>query len=261
MQVLVYSHPGQTVLAPRARSALRGAHEAGHTRHCVHADSVLVSCITACGRCNACARGLFLECTNPASRAGPRPAARHAPESVRRPHPLARLAPAPLAVNERALVMLSDLLPYGFDAGLLDGLVRAGSQIAIVGAGPAGLATLLTAQLHAPAGIILIDPDQRRLALGRLLGATAIVNSVSPSGAAQLEKLTGGRGADTVIETLGGAAVSSFCADILAPGGTVASVMAQGRGDFDLQLEKLWTLLDQLLRHAWLPQPPVVCPM
>src|SRR5579872_5573033 len=124
-------------------------------------------------------------------------------EYVRIPHADTSLYRIPKGGDEEALVMLSDILPTGFECGVLNGKVQPGSTVAIVGAGPVGLASLLTAQFYAPAEIIMIDLDDNRLAVARRFGATAGVNSTDGQAAAQVMKLTGGRGADTVIEAVG----------------------------------------------------------
>ena len=136
--------------------------------------------------------------------------------------------------------MLSDILPTGFECGVLNGKVAVGSTVAIIGSGPIGLAALLTAQLYSPAEIIMIDLDDNRLDVAKKFGATATVNSAQGNAAEKVMTLTGGRGVDTAIEAVGIPATFKLCEDIIAPGGTIANVGVHGT-KVDLHLEKLWS--------------------
>jgi alcohol dehydrogenase len=135
--------------------------------------------------------------------------------------------------------MLSDILPTGFECGVLNGKVEPGSTVAIVGAGPIGLAALLTAQFYAPGEIIMVDFDANRLEVAKRFGATQTVNAGEGDPAAAIMRLTGGRGVDTAIEAVGVPASFITCENIVAPGGTIANVGVHGV-KVDLHLEKLW---------------------
>jgi alcohol dehydrogenase len=135
--------------------------------------------------------------------------------------------------------MLSDILPTGFECGVLNGRVQPGCTVAIVGAGPIGLASLLTAQFYAPARIIMVDLDDSRLAVAKRFGATDVVNSSDGKAAAAILELTGGRGADSVIEAVGLPATFELCEEIVAPGGTIANIGVHGT-QAALHLERLW---------------------
>ena len=161
-------------------------------------------------------------------------------EFVRIPHADTSLYPIPAGADEEALVMLSDILPTGFECGVLNGKVAPGSSVAIVGSGPIGLAALLTAQLYSPAQIIMVDLDANRLAIGRQFGATDAVDSSGGDAAAQVMALTGGRGVDTAIEAVGIPATFQICQDIIAAGGTIANIGVHGV-KADLHLEMLWS--------------------
>ena len=202
-------------------------------------DRVLISCISACGRCEPCRKGMYSHCTTGGWILGNSIDGTQA-EYVRIPHADTSLYPIPEGADEEALVMLSDILPTGFECGVLNGKVQPGSSVAIVGSGPIGLAALLTAQFYAPAEIIMIDLDDNRLAVGKRFGATATVNSAAGDAAAQVMKLTGGRGVDTAIEAVGIPATFTLCEDIVAAGGTIANVGVHGV-KADLHLERLWS--------------------
>jgi alcohol dehydrogenase len=202
-------------------------------------DRVLISCISACGRCDYCRRGMYSHCTTGGWILGHRIDGTQA-EFVRIPYADTSLYPIPAGADEEALVMLSDILPTGFECGVLNGKVQVGGSVAIVGAGPIGLATLLTAQFYSPAQIIMIDLDDNRLSVSQRFGATAIVNSSGGKAAEQVLQLTGGRGVDTAIEAVGIPASFDLCQDIVAPGGTIANVGVHGV-KVDLHLERLWS--------------------
>src|SRR5271166_65258 len=134
----------------------------------------------------------------------------------------------PVGADEEALTMLSDILPTAFECGVLNGKVQPGSTIAIVGAGPIGLAALLTAQFYSPAEIIMIDIDDNRLQTSSRLGATAVINNKDGKAVDAIMKMTAGRGVDAAIEAVGVPASFLTCEDIVAPGGIIANVGVHG---------------------------------
>lgn len=201
-------------------------------------DHVLISCITACGLCDYCRRGLFSHCRTGGWILGHRIDGTQA-EYVRAPHADSSLHHIPAGADEEALVMLSDILPTGFECGVLNGKVKPGSSVAIVGSGPIGLAALLTAQFYSPAQIIMVDLDDNRLEVARRFGATATVNSAGGGAAAKVMELTGGVGVDAAIEAVGVPATFELCEDIVAPGGVIANVGVHGV-KVDLHIERLW---------------------
>src|SRR5664280_24951 len=149
------------------------------------------------------------------------------------------LYPVPAGADEEALVMLSDILPTGFECGVLNGKVQPGNTVAIVGAGPIGLAALLTAQFYSPAEIIMIDLDDGRLEIAKRFGATSTVNSTDGRAAETVMKITEQRGVDTAIEAVGVPATFELCEKILAAGGIIANIGVHGT-KVDLHLENLW---------------------
>lgn len=202
-------------------------------------DHVLISCISACGKCDYCRRGMYSHCTTGGWILGNEIDGTQA-EYVLTPHADTSLYPIPPGADEEALVMLSDILPTGFECGVLNGKVTPGSTVAIVGAGPIGLAALLTAQFYSPAEIIMIDLDDNRLGLARQFGATQTVNSADGKAAETVKTLTGGRGVDTAIEAVGVPATFLLCQDLVGPGGTIANIGVHGQ-KVDLHLERLWS--------------------
>lgn len=203
-------------------------------------DKVLISCVSSCGKCDYCRRGMYSHCRTGGWILGNEIDGTQA-EYVRTPHADTSLYPLPDGVDEEALVMLSDILPTGFECGVLNGKVAPGSTVAIVGAGPIGLAALLTAQFYSPSQIIMIDLDDNRLGLARQFGATHTINSADGKAAEAVRALTGDRGGvDTAIEAVGIPATFELCEDIVAPGGVIANVGVHGR-KVDLHLERLWS--------------------
>lgn len=180
-------------------------------------DRVLISCISSCGRCEYCRRGMYSHCLVGGWILGNAIDGTQA-EFVRIPHADTSLYPMPTGSDEEALVMLSDILPTGFECGVLNGKVSPGSTLAIVGAGPIGLAALLTAQFYSPAEIIMIDPDESRLGVAKRFGATRVIAAAGDQAAEAVKQVTGGRGVDTAIEAVGVPASFITCEDIVAPG-------------------------------------------
>jgi alcohol dehydrogenase len=201
-------------------------------------DRVLISCITSCGKCEYCRRGMYSHCTTGGWILGNEIDGTQA-EYVRIPHADTSLYPIPKGADEEALVMLSDILPTGFECGVLNGQVKPGDTVAIVGAGPVGLAVLLTAQFYSPAAIFMIDIDDNRLSVAKKFGATTLVNSADGHAAHQVMELTEGAGVDVAIEAVGLPATFAICQAIVAAGGRIANVGVHGK-PVELHLEKLW---------------------
>ena len=201
-------------------------------------DQVLISCVSACGKCVYCRKQMYSHCTTGGWILGNSIDGTQA-EFVRTPYADTSLYPIPEGADEEALVMLSDILPTGFECGVLNGKVQPGSTVAIVGSGPVGLAALLTAQFFSPAEIIMIDLDDNRLEVARRFGATASINSADGKAVETVMKMTGKRGVDTAIEAVGMPATFELCEKIVAPGGTIANVGVHGQ-KVALHLERLW---------------------
>ena len=156
-------------------------------------DRVLISCVTACGKCVYCRKQMYSHCTTGGWILGNTIDGTQA-EFVRIPYADTSLYPIPGGAGEEALVMLSDILPTGFECGVLNGKVQPGNTVAIVGSGPIGLAALLTAQFYSPAEIIMIDLDDNRLEMAKRFGATACINSADGKAVETVMNMAGGRG-------------------------------------------------------------------
>jgi alcohol dehydrogenase len=136
--------------------------------------------------------------------------------------------------------MLSDILPTGFECGVLNGKVKPGDTVAIVGAGPIGLAALLTAQFYAPAEIIMIDGDKNRLEVSTRFGATKVISSIDGKAAEEVMALTGNKGVDVAIEAVGVPGSFDTCQRIVAAGGHIANIGVHGK-PVQLHLDRLWS--------------------
>jgi len=201
-------------------------------------DKVLISLITSCGRCGFCKKGMYSHCSNGGWQLGNKIDGTQA-EYVRIPFADTGLYRLPPEMDDEAAVMLSCILPTGMECGALNGQVKPGDIVAIVGAGPVGLATLLTAQLYSPAEIIMIDLDDNRLEVARSFGATRVVNSADGKVVERVIALTQNDGVDVAIEAVGIGATFDICQAIIAPGGRIANVGVHGKS-VELHLEKLW---------------------
>lgn len=201
-------------------------------------DKVIISCVTACLKCDFCRKGMYSHCRHGGWILGNTIDGTQA-EYVRIPHADGSLYPFPANGDEEAMVMLSDILPTGFECGVLNGQVKPGDTVAIVGAGPVGLAVLLTAHFFSPAAIFMIDLDDNRLAVAKKFGATTLINSSDGHAAHQVMELTEGAGVDVAIEAVGIPATFNICQDIVAAGGRIANVGVHGK-PVELHMEKLW---------------------
>lgn len=198
-------------------------------------DEVLISCITSCGRCDYCKRGLYAHCRDGGWILGHLIDGTQA-EYVRIPHADNSLHRLPKDMDRAAAVMLSDILPTGHEIGALNGEVGLGDTVAIVGAGPIGLAALMTSRFYSPARIIMIDPDENRLAMAKQLGAT---DTIARDPLEAIDKLTSGEGVDVAMEAVGIPETFDICQRIVRPGGHIANIGVHGKS-VEFRLQDLW---------------------
>lgn len=203
-------------------------------------DRVLISCISSCGKCSNCKIGMYSHCENGGGWILGNLIDGTQAELVRIPFADNSLYPIPPDSDEEALVMLSDILPTGYECGILSGAVKPGDTVAIVGGGPIGLAALLTARFYSPAEIIVIDLDDNRLNVAKQFGATSVVNNRDGQAAARVMELTGNRGVDVAIEAIGLGVTFDICQAIVTAGGHIANIGVHGK-PVQLDLDRLWS--------------------
>ncbi|WP_104192524.1 zinc-dependent alcohol dehydrogenase family protein [Cryobacterium sp. Y82] len=207
-------------------------------------DRVIISCIKSCGHCGNCSNGLYSHCLGDEGASGIGWVFGHLidgtqAEFVRVPYADNSLHKLPEDVSDDQGVMLSDILPTGFEIGVQYGRVKPGDVVAVIGAGPVGLAAIATAGLYGAANIIAIDLDENRLERARDFGATDTVVSGAADWKEQVLALTDGAGVDVAIEAVGIPATFTMATEIVRPGGNIANVGVHGQ-PVDLHLENLW---------------------
>ena len=204
-------------------------------------DRVLVSCITSCGRCRFCKERRYGMCTGGGGWIFGHLINGLQAEYARVPFADTSVYKIPAELDDEEVLFLADILPTAYEVGVLNGRVEPGDTVAVVGAGPIGLAAIMTAGLYTPAHIVAIDIDDSRLARAREFGADVTINNASGAAEAVSEvmKLTGGLGADVAIEAVGVPETFELCTELVRPGGRVANVGVHGHSA-TLHLETLW---------------------
>ncbi|KAK7038892.1 hypothetical protein VNI00_010526 [Paramarasmius palmivorus] len=201
-------------------------------------DKVIISCITACRSCYYCRKNMASHCVDGGWILGHTIDGTQA-EYTRIPHADGSLHHCVKGASEEDQVLISDVLPTGYECGAVNGNIETGGVVAVVGPGPIGLGVVITAQLYSPSTIIVIGRGENRLKAAKQLGATHTIVS-GPNTVSEVMKLTNGRGVDTVVEAVGVQESFELCQDLVAPGGTIANVGVYG-SKVDLHLEKLWS--------------------
>jgi alcohol dehydrogenase len=202
-------------------------------------DRVLVSCITACGRCRFCKEHRYGACTGGGGWIFGHLIDGLQADYARVPFADTSVYKVPPELKDEQVIFLADILPTAYEVGVLNGRVEPGDTVAIVGAGPIGLAAVLTARLLTPAHIVAIDIDDSRLERARELGADVAINNSGGTALTTVQQLTGGLGADVAIEAVGVPETFELCTELVRPGGRVANVGVHGHSA-TLHLETLW---------------------
>ena len=202
-------------------------------------DRVLVSCITACGRCSFCREGHYGLCTGGGGWILGHLIDGLQAEYTRVPFADTSVYPVPEGLSDEQVLFLADILPTAYEVGVLNGKVQPGDTIAVVGAGPIGLATIMTARLLTPGRVIAIDLADARLEQALAFGADVAINNGTENPVEAVLELTDGLGADVAIEAVGVPETFELCAELIRPGGRVANVGVHGHAA-TLHLEKLW---------------------
>ncbi|MEV1128460.1 zinc-dependent alcohol dehydrogenase family protein [Agromyces sp. NPDC049794] len=207
-------------------------------------DRVILACISACGLCSNCRQGLYSHCLSPEGAEGIGWIFGHLidgtqAELVRVPFAENSVYKVPEGVSDAEGILLSDILPTGFEIGVQYGQVKPGDVVAVIGSGPVGLAAVMTSRLYGPSRVVAIDLDDARLARAREFGATDTVNSGAGDWKERVLATTDGLGVDVAIEAVGIPSTFTMATELVRPGGHVANVGVHGRG-VELPLDRLW---------------------
>ncbi len=203
-------------------------------------DRVLVSCITSCGACRFCREGRYGQCLGGGGWILGHKIDGTQAEYVRVPFADTSTYQVPTGVADEQILMLADILPTGYEVGVLNGTVRPGDVVAVVGAGPIGLAAIMGAQLLSPSHIVAIDLADSRLEAAKQFGADVVVNNSREDAVAIIAELTGGLGADVSIEAVGTPATFELAVRLARPGGHIANIGVHGE-PATLHLEDVWS--------------------
>ena len=203
-------------------------------------DRVLVSCISACGTCRYCRDGRYGQCLGGGGWILGHLIDGTQAEYVRVPFADTSTYPVPEGVDDEELLMLADILPTAYEVGVLNGKVRPGDSVAVVGAGPIGLSAITGAKLFSPGLVIAIDLADARLDMAKQFGADVTINNGDQDVVAAVHEITDGLGVDVAIEAVGVPATFELCAELVRPGGHVANIGVHGK-PATLHLESLWT--------------------
>jgi alcohol dehydrogenase len=203
-------------------------------------DRVLVSCVSACGRCRYCREGAYGQCLGGGGWILGYKIDGTQAEYVRVPFADTSTYIVPVGLDDEAVLMLADILPTAYEVGVINGRIRPGDTVAIVGAGPIGLSAILGAKLYSPAHIVTIDLADTRLEAAKQFGADITINPSREDAVANVASLTDGLGADVAIEAVGVPDTFEMCTRLVRPGGHVANVGVHGK-PAPLHLEDLWT--------------------
>ena len=202
-------------------------------------DRVLVSCITSCGTCRFCREARYGQCLGGGGWILGHKIDGTQAEYVRVPFADTSTYAVPAGVADEDMLMLADILPTGYEVGVLNGVVRPGDVVAVVGAGPVGLAAIMSAGLFSPSHIVAIDLSDSRLEAAKQFGADITINNSREDADAIIADLTGGLGADVSIEAVGVPAAFEQAVRLARPGGHVANIGVHGE-PVTLHLEDLW---------------------
>jgi alcohol dehydrogenase len=203
-------------------------------------DRVLVSCITSCGSCRFCREGRYGQCVGGGGWILGHLIDGTQAEYVRVPFADTSTYPVPGGVSDEEVLMLADIGPTGYEVGVLNGAVRPGDVVVVVGAGPIGLSAIMGARLFSPSHVVAIDLADSRLEAAKQFGADVTINNGREDALAIVRELTGGLGADVAIEAVGVAPTFELAVALARPGGHIANIGVHG-GPATLHLEELWT--------------------
>ena len=202
-------------------------------------DRVLVSCITSCGACRYCREGSYGQCLGGGGWILGHKIDGTQAEYVRVPFADTSTYRVPDGVPDEQILMLADILPTGYEVGVLNGHVQPGDVVAVVGAGPIGLSAIMGSRLYSPAHVVAIDLADSRLEAAKQFGADVVINNSREDAVEIVRSLTGGLGADVSMEAVGVPSTFELAVELARPGGHIANIGVHGQ-PATLHLEELW---------------------
>ncbi|MCC8930193.1 zinc-dependent alcohol dehydrogenase family protein [Rhodococcus sp. I2R] len=202
-------------------------------------DRVLVSCISSCGSCRFCREQRYGQCTGGGGWILGHTIDGTQAELVRVPFADNSTHPVPTGLSDEQMLMLADIFPTGYEVGVLNGRVQPGDVVVIIGAGPIGLAAVMTSKLLSPSRIVVVDQDPGRLAAALKLGADIVIDNSSEDVLEAVRAITDGLGADVAMEAVGIPATFEMAVEVVRPGGHVANIGVHG-APVMLHLEDIW---------------------
>ena len=202
-------------------------------------DRVLMSCVSSCGRCRFCRERRYGQCLGGGGWIFGHLINGLQAEFARVPFADNSVYKVPDELSDEQVLFLADILPTAYEVGVLNGMVAPGDVVAIVGAGPIGLAAILTARLYTPGNVVAIDIADGRLRSARRFGADTTINNADEDAVARVMELTAGLGADVAFEAVGVPQTFELAVDLVRPGGHIANIGVHGAAA-TLHLEKLW---------------------
>ncbi len=202
-------------------------------------DRVIVSCISSCATCHYCRDARYGQCLNGGGWILGHIIDGTQAEFVRVPYCDTSTYPVPEGLSDEELLMLSDIVPTAYEIGVLNGCVKPGDVVVVVGAGPVGLSAIATARLFSPRSLIAVDLDDGRLAQAAKFGADLTLNNGTTDPLAVIKAITGGQGADVAIEAVGVPSTFELAATLIRPGGHLANIGVHGK-PVTLHMEELW---------------------
>jgi threonine dehydrogenase-like Zn-dependent dehydrogenase len=188
-------------------------------------DLVVSPFLWSDGTCVYCREGLQTSCLH-GGRYGADDVDGGQGEAVRVPQADGTLVPLPVGPDDAlmpSLLTLADVMGTGHHAAVT-AHVAPGKSVAVVGDGAVGLCGVIAAKRLGAEQILLLGSNPVRVALGREFGATDVVGERGDEGVARVLELTGGLGADSVLECVGLAQAVDTALAIARPGGAIGRV-------------------------------------
>ncbi len=208
-----------------------------HVRLFKKGDRVVGSFHVACGICPACRRGDFNQCQEGGILGyglGFGNLQGTQAEYARIPFADVALRRLPQRISDEHALFTGDILTTAYGA-VVNAQLRPGETVAVIGCGPVGLMAVQSAVALGAGRVLAIDLLRERTAMAEGMGAIAVTASqVNPIN--RVNELTGGEGADVVIEAVGGSRTIAMAFDLVRGGGRISAVGVTAEETFPFPL-------------------------